>query len=192
MMYSNPRFRRAGILVVAAALALAAPAGAATFIDMELPELVAESDAVVEGRVVQVDSFWHENGLVIVTEAVIEVDDKIAGKADNWIRVRVPGGEVDGYTIQVPGFPTLALDERVVLFVHRPEGRGEAYQITGHPLGKYRVVEEGGDQIARPAAESGALLVSPTGGPTEAPKALSLDRLKEDVRDAARAFGLNR
>ena len=124
-------------------------------------------------------------------EAVIEVDDKILGKSEDEIRVRVPGGEVDGYTIEAPGFPTLSLDERVVLFVNRPAGGG-AFGITGHPLGKYRVVEEGGDQIARPSVESGAVLVSPRGGRVEAPQALSLDRLKDDIRDAARAYGLDR
>lgn len=190
-MHENPRFRAAGILVAAAALAFAMPAGAATFVDMKIPELIAESDAVVEGRVTLVESFWNENGTVIVTEAVIEVDDKILGKSDDAIRVRVPGGEVDGYTIEAPGFPTLALDERVVLFVNRPQGGG-AFQITGHPLGKYRVVEEGGDQIARPTVDSGAVVVSPQGGRVQAPQALSLDRLKDDIRDAARAYGLNR
>lgn len=192
MMQVNPRFRAAGILVAAAALALAMPAGAATFVDMELPELVAGSDAVIEGRVVEVESFWDENGAVIVTEALIQVDDKIAGKSEDWIRVRVPGGEVDGYTIQAPGFPTLALDERVVLFVHRPAEGGDALRITGNPLGKYRVVEEGGEQLARPTVDSGAVLVSPRGGRTEAPQALSLERLKEDIREAVRAYGLDR
>lgn len=192
MMHWNPRFRCAGILVALAALALAAPAGAATFVNMELPQLVAESDAVIEGRVTQVDSFWNENGTIIVTEAIVQVDDKIAGKSEDWIRVRVPGGEVDGYTIQAPGFPTLALDERVVLFVRRGDSRGDSLQITGHALGKYRVVEEGGDAIARPTTDSGAVLVAPGGARSEAPQSLSLDRLKDDIRDAARALELNR
>lgn len=192
MMDVNSRFRCAGILVVATALALAAPAGAATFVDMKIPELVAGSEAVIEGRVVETESFWNENGTVIVTEAVIEVDERIVGKTDDWIRVRVPGGTVDGYTVEAPGFPTLAVDERVVLFVNRPARAGEALQITGHPLGKYRVVEEGDDTIARPSVDSGAVLVSPTGGRTEAPQVLSLDRLKSDIRDAARIVGQSR
>lgn len=192
MMHMDPRFRAAGILAVAAALAFAMPAGGATFVDMDLPQLIAESDAVIEGRVTQVESFWDENGVVIVTEALIAVDDKIAGKSEDWIRVRVPGGEVNGYTIEAPGFPTLAADERVVLFVQRPADGGEALRITGNPLGKYRIVEEGGDQIARPTVDSGAVLVSPDGGRTEAPQALSLDRLKEDIREAVRAYGLDR
>lgn len=196
MMDWNPRFRCTGVLVVAAVLALAVPAGAATFIDMEIPELVAESEAVIEGRVIETESFWDEKGLVIVTEAVIQVDEAIVGKSEKQIRVRVPGGEVGGYIIQAPGFPTFERDERVVVFVHRPDTgdglRDEALRVTGHPLGKYRVVEEGGLRMARPTVDSNVLLVSPSGGRTEAPRALSLDRLKEDVRDAARAVGLNR
>lgn len=190
-MYVNLRFRSAGILVVAAALAFAMPAGAATFVDMKIPQLVAESDAVIEGRVIEVDSFWNENGTVIVTEAVVQVDETIVGNSARTLRVRVPGGEVGGYTIQAPGFPTLSIDERVVLFVHRAED-GHGLRITGNPLGKYRVVEEGGDQIARPTVDSGAVLVSPGGGRTAAPQALSLDRLKDDIRDAARSLELNR
>lgn len=191
MMQVKPRFRCTGILVAAAVLALAVPVGASTFIKMEIPELVAESDAVIEGRVIGTESFWDEKGLLIVTEAEIQVDDRIVGKSDDTIRVRVPGGEVGGYIIQAPGFPTFEADERVVLFVHRGDIPG-ALRVTGHSLGKYRVVEEGGEQVARPTVDSGALLVSPSGARTAAPLALSLERLKEDVRDAARAYGLNR
>jgi len=192
MMYWNERFRTAGVIALLVALAAAAPASGATFIDMEIPELVAASDAVIEGRVVDVQSFWDEKGAVIVSEATVQVDDKIVGKSEDWIRVRTVGGEVGGYTIQAPGFPTLDLDERVVLFVQRPGDGEEAFRITGHPLGKYRVVEDGGEQIARPSVDDGAVLVSPRGGPATAPRALSLDRLKEDVRDAASLLGLNR
>ena len=192
MMDWNERFRPAGVIALLVALAAAAPASGATFIDMEIPELVAASDAVVEGRVVDVVSFWDEKGVVIVTEAVVQVDDKIVGKSDDWVRVRTVGGEVGGYTIQAPGFPTLGQDERVVLFLSRPARDGEAYGITGHPLGKYRVVEDTGEQIARPSVDDGAVLVSPRGGPATVPQALSLDRLTEDIRDAASLLGLNR
>lgn len=191
MMQSHERFRNAGILALLAALAIAGPASGSTFVDMEIPELVAASDAVIEGRVTEVESFWNENGTVIVTEAVVEVTDTLAGKSEGWVRVRTVGGEVDGYTIQAPGFPTLERDERVVLFLERSAAE-DAFRITGHPLGKYRVVEEAGEQIARPTVDDGAVLVSPQGGLAEAPRALSLDRLKEDVRDAARLLGQNR
>lgn len=191
MMYSTERFRIAGVVALLVALAAAAPAGGATFIDMEIPQLVAESEAVIEGRVVDVQSFWDEKGVVIVSEALIQVDDAIAGRSEGWIKVRTVGGEVGGYTVQAPGFPTLVQDERVVLFLSR--GRGEeAFGITGHPLGKYRVVEEGGDQIARPSVDDGAVLVAPPGGLATVPQALSLDRLKEDIRDAARLLGQSR
>jgi hypothetical protein len=63
MMYWAERFRPAGVIALLVALAAAAPASGATFIDMEIPELVAASDAVVEGRVVDVVSFWDEKGV---------------------------------------------------------------------------------------------------------------------------------
>lgn len=192
MMYWTERSRTAGVIALLVALAAAAPASGATFVDMEIPELVAASDAVIEGRVVDVKSQWDEQGIVIVSEALIQVDDKIVGKSEDWVTVRVVGGEVGGYTIQAPGFPTLDQDERVVLFLSR-SGRGDdSYGITGHPLGKYRVVEDAGEQIARPSVDDGAVLVSPRGGPATVPQALSLDRLKEDIRDAARLLGQSR
>lgn len=192
MMHSKDRFRYAGLFALVLAVAIAAPASGSTFVHMELPQLVEASDAVIEGRVVEVESFWDEKGTVIVTEAVIQVADQIAGHTDDWIRVRTWGGEVDGYTVEAPGFPTFDRGERLVLFVHRPEtGRG-ALRVTGYQLGKYRVVEEAGRMVARPTVDSGAVLLSPGGGRAEVPRALTLDRLKEDIRDAARTAGLNR
>jgi hypothetical protein len=192
MMYWTERYRTAGVIALLVALAAAAPASGATFVDMEIPELVAESDAVIEGRVVEIRSFWDDKGVVIVSEAVIQVDDKIVGKSEDWVTVRTVGGEVGGYNVQAPGFPTLDQDERVVLFLSRPAAEGDAYGITGHPLGKYRVVEDAGEQIARPSVDDGAVLVSPRGGPVSVPRALTLDRLKEDIRDAARLVGQDR
>lgn len=192
MMDWNERFRNAGVIALLVALAAAAPASGATFVDMEITDLVAASDAVIEGRVVDVKSFWDEQGVVILSEALIQVDDKIVGKSDDWVTVRTVGGEVGGYTIQAPGFPTLDRDERVVLFLRRSGDQADSYGITGHPLGKYRVVEDTGEQIARPSVDDGAVLVSPRGGPVSVPRALTLDRLKEDIRDAARLLGQTR
>ena len=51
------------------------PAGASTFQALSRGELKAQSDAVVQGKVLQVNSFWSNSGRVIVTEAMVQVDE---------------------------------------------------------------------------------------------------------------------
>ena len=80
-----------GLGVVALVLALVVPAGASTFLALSRQELVAQSDAVVQGRVLKVSSFWGQEGRVIMTEALIQIEEKIRGNAPTVVRVRTFG-----------------------------------------------------------------------------------------------------
>ncbi len=173
------------IAVLSGALLLAvAPAMASTFLAMNPDELVAKSEAVVEGTVLKVDSFWEKSGRVIVSEAVIEVADTITGKSVERVTVRTFGGEVDGYVVEASGFPRFQTGERVVLFLHR-DSNDKSVRVTGYQLGHYRVVERGGTKPAMPTFE-GARLLSKSGGEVAAPEALPLSELKQNIEDSAR------
>src|SRR5262245_25416560 len=88
------------------AFALAAPAAASTFLRTTPRALAAEAEAVVQGRVLEVTSFWNREGTVILTEAVLEVEDTLVGPDRPHLRLVTLGGEVGDVRIEAHGFPT--------------------------------------------------------------------------------------
>ncbi|HXT22965.1 MAG TPA: hypothetical protein VN923_19610, partial [Thermoanaerobaculia bacterium] len=87
-------------------LLLAAPAYGSTFLHMSRAELTKKASAVVVGNVLSVESFWTKSGRIIVTEAMVEVEDAVLGETPSVVRVRTFGGTVNGYTVEAHGFPT--------------------------------------------------------------------------------------
>lgn len=170
-----------GCLVLAAALALPAAAGASTFLAMSPGELVAGSAAVVQGEVLKVNSFWHSSGRVIVSEALVRVEEVVAGDAPSVVVLRTHGGEVNGFTVMAHGFPTFRVGERLLVFVEAEEDGASA--VTGYRLGQYRIVaDEAGVEIAVPMAERGVRLLDKRGAPAPLPEPVRLDAFKDRIR----------
>jgi hypothetical protein len=170
------RFMWAGLCALLLATAL--PAGASTFTAMSQAQLVAQSAAVVEGRVIKVDSFWTPSGRIIVSEAMVQVEDVIAGAAPSVAVVRTFGGTVQGYTVEAHGFPKFEVGQRVVLFL----ASGDPARVTGYRLGQYRIEDRSGVAVAVPTLEAGIALLTPDGRPAPRPRALPLETLKDQIR----------
>lgn len=167
-------------VAVALLLAAALPAAASTFVAMDQEELIAGSAAVIEGRVLDVRSYWTDDRTIIVSEARILVGDLIAGEAPNVVTVSTPGGEVGDYRVEAAGFPAFAAGDRVVLYLS-PEG--DSYRVTGHGLGQYKIRTTAKGDVAVPTLGEGVQLFKRDGGlaPTLAP--VQLDDLKNQIRD---------
>ncbi|HSK76654.1 MAG TPA: hypothetical protein VLQ45_09370 [Thermoanaerobaculia bacterium] len=161
-------------------LAVAIPAAASTFVALSRGELVAQSDAIVQGRVLKVSSFWSPSGRLIVSEAMIEVEETIAGRAPSVVVLRTAGGTVGGYTIEAHGFPKFAVNDRLVLFV---QGAGNLAKVTGYQQGQYRIVrDKAGIEMAVPTLGDGVRLLRQDGRAGELPKAVRLDDFKAGIR----------
>jgi hypothetical protein len=172
-----------GVLALALSLA-AVPAGASTFLALTQEELVAQSDAVVQGRVIQVNSFWSRSGRLIMTEAMIQVEETILGDAPTVVVLKTAGGTVDGFTIEAHGFPKFEVNERFLLFV---DG-GEAARVVGYRQGQWRIVpDKAGVEIAVPMVEGDVMLLTPDGKAAVRPQPVRLETLKGQIRAAARA-----
>jgi hypothetical protein len=166
-------------LAVFALVLAAIPAGASTFVALSRAELAAQSNAVVEGEVLKINSFWSRSGRLVVTEVMVQVTDKIAGDAASVVIVRTFGGQVGGYNVEAHGFPKFAVGERVILFLqNQVDGTAE---VTGYRQGQYRVVREAGIEMAVPTLEAGVNLVRPDGATVVRPKAERLDVLKSRI-----------
>ncbi|MEA2605034.1 MAG: hypothetical protein QOF89_6026 [Acidobacteriota bacterium] len=167
-----------GVLVLA--LAMVVPATASTFVALSHHELVAQSDAVVQGRVLKVSSFWDQEGRVIMTEAVVQIEEKIRGNAPSVVVVRTFGGTVGGYTVEAHGFPKFAVNDHLVLYL---QNANDTAEVTGYQQGQYRIVrDKSGVEIAVSAVDGGATLLSRDGRPVASPKAMRLDVLKTMIR----------
>src|SRR5687768_17934661 len=68
--------RRSLRWVSLALLVAAVPANASTFLHVSRGELTARAEAVVVGTVLEVESFWSDDGRVILTEAKVLVEDR--------------------------------------------------------------------------------------------------------------------
>jgi hypothetical protein len=166
--------------VLALALAVVVPAAASTFVALSHQELVAQSDAVVQGRVLKVSSYWGQGGRVIMTEAVIQVEEKIRGNSPSVVVVRTFGGTVGSYSVEAHGFPKFAVNERLVLYVHNAN---DVAEVTGYQQGQYRIVRDrAGVEMAVSAVDGGATLLGRDGRPVTTQKVVRLDTLKNMIR----------
>lgn len=168
-------------------MATAVPAGASTFLKMSQRDLVRDSAAVVQGHVVKVSSFWDPTGRIIMSEALVRVEDKVFGEAPSVVVVRTFGGTVGGFTVEAHGFPKLQVNDHLLLFLE-PEQDG-ATRVTGYQQGQFHIVQDkAGNLLAVPAFD-GANLLTRDGRAAAPAKAMPLDELKASIRNDARRAG---
>jgi hypothetical protein len=166
-----------------------APVGASTFIAMTMEELIQEADAVVQGRVIRLESKWDQQGRIIVTEATVQVSETIVGVAPSEIVVQMPGGKVADYRVNALGFPQLANGEEVILFIKEDQNT-QVSHIVGHQLGHFEVVTRlDGVTLAVPRIEDGASFLLPSGRPLPVTRSTELEEFKGRVRAEAVRIG---
>lgn len=158
----------------------ALPAAASTFLAMDQEELLAGSNAVVQGTVLETRAFWNEERTIILTEARIEVQDLVAGDAPAVVTVRTPGGEVGNYRVEATGFPTFSAGEQVLVYLNSD---GNDFRVTGHLQGQYRIRASAKGTMAVPSLEEGVRLLTKDGRLAPAPQPVQLETLKNQIRD---------
>jgi hypothetical protein len=181
--------KRVVSIVLLLVVAVALPAAASTFLAMSQKDLLQHSEAVVQGQVLKVSSFWNSTGQIIVTEALVRVEETVAGSAPSVVVLRTFGGSVGGFTVEAIGFPTFRVNERMLLFLG-PEKDGAA-SVIGYQQGQFRIVRNrAGEELAVPAVDGGSSILSPKGGVAPNTLAVPLAALKESIRAEARQVGL--
>jgi len=169
------------------AMAAAVPVGASTFLKMSQRDLIRDSAAVVQGHVVKVSSFWDTTGRIIMSEALVRVEDKVFGEAPSVVVVRTFGGTVGGFTVEAHGFPKFQVDDHLLLFLE-PEEDG-ATRVTGYQQGQFHLVQDKAGALLAVPAFDGANLLTRDGHVAAPAKAIPLDELKASIRNDARRAG---
>src|SRR5690242_7831380 len=127
--------KRSILLLFAAAAAQAALVPA-----MGLDDLIANSQAIVHGRVMRSWSAWDGAHKFIWTHHMIAVIDPLRGVAPGYVVASEPGGEVGGVGMRITGAVEYAAGEEAILFLYRtPVGY---WRVTGHGQGKYSVTRD--------------------------------------------------
>ena len=159
--------------------AIVAVAPAAQFRAFDRREQVLGSDVIVVGRVLETRA-RVEHGVATFTEIDLVVEEVWKGApADDVIRLRSPGAEVDGAAVEVDGAARFAEGERVLVFLRWKEGYFEPW---GMRYGKYRIEEDAEPPFAVGALPTG----SPGSGRFEA-VSQSLEDLEREVREILEA-----
>jgi hypothetical protein len=160
------------------------PAGASTFLAMNQDELIRDSAAVIEGKVLQINSFWDPTGTLVLSEALIEVQDKVFGDVPSVVIVQTAGGKVGDFFVEAHGFPKFRVNEKVLLFLE-PEQEG-TMRVAGYQQGQFRIRQDKArGAVAVPALDLGANLLTKDGRPGPRPQELSLETLKSQIRAGA-------
>jgi hypothetical protein len=174
------------------AVALVAPAGASTFFEVSREELVAQAEAVVQGRVVEVSSFWNREGTAIMTEAVLEIEETIVGPDRSYVRLVTFGGEVGGYVIVAHGFPTFQQGQRLLLFLEESrKSEDGAHRVLGYRQGEFEIRKDRqGRELAVPTWEADSVrILKADGSPARVPRTVPLDEFKRQIRETAERIG---
>lgn len=135
-------FRPARLTGLAILIASLAPPSLATSLANKRDAvLAAQAQRIVVGRCQRATAAWQ--GRALVTEVRITVDRTIKGPHEEEISVFVPGGvDLDRevpLTVTVPGAPSLAPGEAVLLFLSPLRGR-RGFAVTGFGQGKRSVL----------------------------------------------------
>jgi hypothetical protein len=131
-----------------AVVLMAAIASATVVLPVSMQQMAMESDVVIHARVSGQQVSWDERHVRVLTLTSVDVIAGIKGaqKGDRLTIYQV-AGTLDGVTFDIPGALHFVRGEEMVLFAKRYQDKIVSY---GMGLGKYRVVEQGGQKFVAP------------------------------------------
>lgn len=111
-----------GVMALAIAAGVVAPASATTLVRASLDELVAGNATVVVGEVLDARSYWNEERNFILTDVRVAVSDVLKGNPrGNEITVTIMGGRVGDLTTLIIGGAELVPGNSYVLFLNQED-----------------------------------------------------------------------
>jgi hypothetical protein len=178
-----------GVLAVAIAASVVAPAGATTLIRQGLDGLVADNSTIVVGEVLDVASYWNENGDFILTDVRVAVVEVLKGRVqDPELTVTLMGGTVGDLTTLILGTAELIPGRPYVLFLNEEDIPGaRALTVRDHCQGAFDLVMTKGGLRAISQANQHPLVPDHLGY-FEAPggvQGLPFKDMVESIRDLA-------
>ncbi len=113
-------------------------AGATVTQGLELPDLTAQSQRVVLGRVTHSQPQWDPDGMRIFTAHTVDVTESLKGTTSTNVTVFTWGGTVGELGQRVLGEPDLQPGDEAVFFLEQSPVAG-AHRVVGLAQGVWRV-----------------------------------------------------
>lgn len=132
------RSRLLGLILLLATAT--APLFATTVKKMELEELVAMSDNIVQGRVDQVYAQWDTEKKLPFTYVSITIADPLKGERRRSVLVRQVGGKIGALTVSAAGMPKFNNGDQVIVFLKAMNDG--TFDVIGFNQGKYEIIDD--------------------------------------------------
>lgn len=132
-----------GVMAVAIAASLAAPASATTLKRMDVEDLVAANQNVVVGQVLDARSYWNKDKTFILTDVRVSVNEVVKGNLqDSEITVTLMGGRVGDLTTMIIGGAELLPGKSYLLFLNEENlpGKKQVQTVRDHCQGAFDLV----------------------------------------------------
>jgi len=120
-----------------------APANATTLVRESMEDLVDTHGTIVVGQVLDVRSYWNEDGTFILTDVLVATDEVLKGEQDaGELTFTVMGGTVGDVTTLIVGGAELVPGSSYVLFLDEADLPGAKGRLTvrDHCQGAFDVV----------------------------------------------------
>lgn len=166
---------------VAAVLAFALGAGAATLEQLSVEEMSQKATAIVRGRISRCSG--EAKGSVIYTRCTVSVSERWKGQTPSEVEFVVPGGAANGLVQTFTGAPKFSTGNEYVLFLWA--GRSGVPQVIGLSQGKFELkLNTAGEATVYRAATSERML-DKSGKPVQDEAVeMTASQLRERVRSA--------
>ncbi len=175
---------------VIAVAALAVPASATTLIRQGLENLVRQNENVVQGKVVDIHSYWNADHSFIFTDVRVRPTNTVRrNQPERDVTFTVMGGTVGETTVLVIGSPELVPGSEYLLFLNREDLPGAPQMLTVRDLvqGVFEVANVNGKR--RMFSQAIGTPLSPDGfGRTDVPggeEGLEADDMIRQIREIA-------
>lgn len=132
-----------GVLAIAVAAGLVAPAGATTLVRAGLDTLVAGNEAVVVGEVLNTRSYWNDEGTFILTDVLVSAVEVVKGEIESKeLTVTLMGGTVGDLSTLIVGGARLVPGKAYVLFLDQEDlpGVQDVLTVREHCQGVFDLV----------------------------------------------------
>ena len=129
------RLSRIATLALFALAILAIPASATTLIRQGLETLSKDNEQIVQGRVIDIHSYWNDDHTFILTDVRVRPTRVLKGERGRGeITFTVLGGTVGEITTLVIASPDLVSGSDYLLFLNREDLPGASQRLTVRDL----------------------------------------------------------
>jgi hypothetical protein len=150
----NLRLAHVPLWLLATWLCGASAASATTIVPADFGQMARESDVIVRGTVVNVQSQMTGPRRSIESLITLSVTETMKGTPGTQAMFRVPGGRVGRLRRVMAGAPEFAIGDEVILFL---KGRAPALATPyGLSQGVYRISRAAGAPVVTPAVATAA------------------------------------